>query len=158
MLFRSGYATYGSSRKDINVAYPGYTNGEKSGLSYQLDVTKVTPGNHTIRLDMVGLDGRVISKSVVVNVYGMLEYHNYNVTLDKMVSIQLASSSVYQNTKTWTWDPANSSMIKQYVNPANIINDAYRKYELLKLSYNDGASVSDLNRVLNGKEIGRAHV
>ena len=59
-----GYAIYGGSRNDINVAYPGYTNGDKSGLSYQLDVTKLMPGNHTIRVDMVGLDGRD-RKSVV---------------------------------------------------------------------------------------------
>lgn len=144
---------YGSDRKDVNAAYPGYTNGDKSGLSYQLDITKTTPGNHTIRVDMVGNDGRKISQSVVIKVYGIVEYHNYNITIDKMVSIQFNLHAVYQNTKTWIWGVASSSMIKGFVNPLNIINDAYRKYELLKLSYNAGVSVWDLNKTLSGKGV-----
>ncbi|HEY5524469.1 MAG TPA: N-acetylglucosaminidase, partial [Clostridium sp.] len=78
---------------------------------------------------------------------------SYNISLDSMVSIQLADGAVYNNTTTWTWDPANRSMIKKYVDPSNIINDEYGKYEFLKLSYNDGVSVTDLNNVLKGKGI-----
>ncbi|MBU3091668.1 glucosaminidase domain-containing protein [Clostridium sp. CM028] len=148
-----GKAAYGSSRGDVNAAFPGYTGGDKSGLNFNLDTSKTTPGNHTIRVEMVGDDGRIINQNIGINVYGMIEYHSYNTSLDKMVSIQLASGAVYNNTTTWTWDPANASMIKEYVDPSNIIDDGYRKYELLKLSYNDGASITDLNNVLKGKGV-----
>ena len=148
-----GNGVYGSDRGDVNTTFPGYTNGDKSGLSYKLDITKIASGNHTIRVEIVGNDGVANSQSIGVKIYNTIEYQRYNMSIDKMVSIQLASGAVYQNTKTWTWDPANSSMIKQYVDPANIINDEYRKYELLKLSYDDGASVGDLNNVLSGKGV-----
>jgi beta-N-acetylglucosaminidase len=148
-----GNGVYGGERRDVDAAFPGYTNGSKSGINYKLDITKISPGNHTIRVEMVGNDGRIISRNIAIKIYGIVEYQNYNRSIDNMVSTQLSSGAVYQNTTTWTWDPANSSMVKQYVDPANIINDEYRKYEFLKLSYNEGASVIDLNNVLNGRGI-----
>lgn len=148
-----GKGTYGGARGDVNLVYPGYTNGHKSGLSYQLDITKITPGDHTLRVESVGNNRVKVSQNIDIKVYGTVEYHSYNLSVDNMVNIQLNSRAVFQNTATWTWDPANASMIKGYVDPANITNDEYRKYEYLKLSYNDGASVTDLNHVLNGKGI-----
>lgn len=148
-----GRAAYGSSRIDVDTAFRGYTGGDKSGLKFNLDISKATPGNHVIKVEVVGNDGRIISKTIAIKIYGIVEYHSYYSTLDKMVSIQLAAKAVYQNTKTWTWDPASASMIRGYVDPRNITNDAYRKYEFLKLSYNNGSSVVDLNNVLKGKGI-----
>ncbi|MBU3111009.1 Ig-like domain-containing protein [Clostridium lacusfryxellense] len=148
-----GKASYGISRPDVNAAFQGYTDGDKSGLNFNLDISKTTPGNHSIKVEMVGNDGRIISKIIAIKIYGIVEYHSYNSTLDKMVSIQLTAKAVYQNTKTWTWDPASASMIREYVDPTNITNDAYRKYEFLELSYNNGSSVVDLNNVLKGKGI-----
>lgn len=148
-----GNGVYGGGRRDISAAFPGYTNSYNSGVKYQLDTTKVTPGNHTMRVEMIGNDGIAINQSINIKVYGTVEYHSYNTTVDNIVNIQLKSGAVYQNTTTWTWDRANGSMIKEYVNPANITNDVYRKYEFLKLSYNDGSSVIDINNVLRGKGI-----
>lgn len=148
-----GEAAYGSLRGDVNAAFPDYTDGDNSGLNFNLDISKTTPGNHSIRVEMLGDNGKISNQNIDIKIYGIVEYQNYNYSLDSMLNIQRSVGAAYQNTTTWTWDPANITMIKQYVDPSNMINDEYRKYEFLKLSYNDGASVLDLDNVLRGKGI-----
>lgn len=149
----NGNADYGFQRPDVNSAYPGYTDGLKSGFKYTIDATKLTMGDHTLRVDSIGNDGKVASQSISIIYYGMVNYEYYNYSLTDMVTIQYNAGAVYQNTTTWTWDRANKDLISKYIDAPSIVNDPYAKYEFLKLSYNDGASVTDLNNILSNKGI-----
>lgn len=148
-----GKAVYGAVREDVNRVYPGYTGGSKSGFSYNLDISRTAPGNHTIKVTAVGNDGKTITQSIVIKNFGTIEYTYFNYTIDGMVDIQNNVGAVYQDPKTWQWVPADPAMIRKYTDPSNITNDDYRKYELLKLSYNEGVSVTDLNNILKAKGV-----
>jgi beta-N-acetylglucosaminidase len=63
-----GNATYGLSRADVPVVYPGYRNGEKSGFSYNYDAAYLTLGKHKVTVTVNGKDGTVQSSVATVNV------------------------------------------------------------------------------------------
>lgn len=52
-----GNANYGLSRTDVNSAYPGYVNGDKSGYEQNIDIKNIEPGNKTITVEVIGIDG-----------------------------------------------------------------------------------------------------
>ncbi|MHC1682356.1 MAG: Ig-like domain-containing protein [Clostridiaceae bacterium] len=149
----NGNATYGFDRSDVDAVYPGYTDGSKSGFKYSLDTSKLSVGNHTLRVDSIGNDGNITSQTVNFKFYNVISYEYYDYSLDYMAKLQQNVGAVYQNTTTWTWDPASYEMIREYIDAPSIANDSYAKYEFLKLSYSDGASTNDLNNILNNKGI-----
>jgi beta-N-acetylglucosaminidase len=63
-----GKATTGISRPDVDRAFPGYRDGDKSGFTYQLDIRQVPSGTRVIRVEAVGNDGvrREVQRSVNV--------------------------------------------------------------------------------------------
>jgi N-acetylmuramoyl-L-alanine amidase len=59
-----GKATVGLSRPDIDNIYKGmYTNAGNSGYKLQVDVSNLTAGNTTVRVDSVGNDGTTLTQS-----------------------------------------------------------------------------------------------
>jgi N-acetylmuramoyl-L-alanine amidase len=63
-----GNADIGQARPDVNRAYPGYTGGANSGFTYTLDVSKFTPGQHTLTVESLGNDGSSLKQDRKVNI------------------------------------------------------------------------------------------
>ncbi|WP_303863963.1 Ig-like domain-containing protein [Alkalibaculum bacchi] len=62
-----GNAKIGLERRDVDKAYPGYTNGVNSGFEYILDINNVKQGNRHITVQAVGIDGTIQSSSIYIN-------------------------------------------------------------------------------------------
>ncbi|MGX7418998.1 N-acetylmuramoyl-L-alanine amidase [Carnobacterium gallinarum] len=60
-----GNATYGTERLDVYTKFPQYAN-KNSGYSYVLDASKLTTGNHTIKVTAVANSGKIESQSFSV--------------------------------------------------------------------------------------------
>ncbi|GAA0179314.1 hypothetical protein SH2C18_22060 [Clostridium sediminicola] len=52
-----GNATTGISRQDVNAAFPGYKDGDKSGFSYVVDIGSISKGIHNFEIQSIGNDG-----------------------------------------------------------------------------------------------------
>lgn len=52
-----GQAIYGSVRSDVNKVYPGYPSGENCAYCYDMDVSILSLGSHTVKVAAVGNDG-----------------------------------------------------------------------------------------------------
>jgi hypothetical protein len=68
-----GFAIYGQSRPDVCNVYPGRPGCPNVGFSYQLDLSTLGPGSHTITVSATDSDGRPdvgtdSVKIIVVNV------------------------------------------------------------------------------------------
>ncbi|WP_040213611.1 N-acetylmuramoyl-L-alanine amidase [Clostridium polynesiense] len=63
-----GTTTANLSRQDVNAVYPGYPGGDKSGYSYNLDVSKAAEGSHKIMVEVVGNDGSKINEVRIISV------------------------------------------------------------------------------------------
>ena len=55
------------TRFDVSNAYPNYTEGDKSGFEGIIDISDISGGNHTLRIDVVGKDNTVQSQYVSFN-------------------------------------------------------------------------------------------
>ena len=56
------------SYPSVNVVYPGYSNGNNSGYSYDLDTTNLADGVHTLKIQATGINGEVTSWNIQVRV------------------------------------------------------------------------------------------
>ena len=63
-----GNASIGKSRPDVKVAYPKYTDADKSGYEYVIDTASLGKGAKTIKVEAVGKDGTSQTYSVKVNI------------------------------------------------------------------------------------------
>ncbi|OPJ57976.1 Ig-like domain-containing protein [Clostridium oryzae] len=146
-----GDASIGISRPDVDLKYSGYRFGSSSGYLYSLDTSKISPGLHSITVKAIGYDGTSYSKTLSINMYGHVSYRNYPTTLDNFVNMQFNKGG--NVTFSRHSSPASKEQIAYYMNPENFINSVSGKYMFLKLSYNEGITVKDLNTVLRGKGI-----
>lgn len=64
----SGNTDIGQSRPDVDKVFPGYFGGATSGFCYNLDVSSLSSGQHTIAVKSIGNDGSSIQQSVIVNI------------------------------------------------------------------------------------------
>lgn len=62
-----GVAAIGISRTDVAQVHPDY-NITNSGFSYNLDVSKLTNGDHTITVNSIGNSGQTLTGSVPITV------------------------------------------------------------------------------------------
>ena len=146
----NGDATLGLSRADVGTAYPQYTNSANSGFSYKLDTLKLSVGSHVIKLISYAKDGTAYINTFSIVNNGIVVNYNYtNSNLDYWVNKEVQN----QSNVTWGRGPATFDEIKYYMNPKNFINDPNGKYMFLRLTYVDGISVNDLNKLLVGKGV-----
>ncbi len=81
------------------------------------------------------------------------EIKSYNTSLDQMVDVQtkISDKSVFVETNDFN-NEASKNQIKYYLDPNNFM-DSYGKYQFLKLSYEEGMDVNEVNDILKGKGI-----
>lgn len=65
----AGNAKYGAARPDVNRVYPGYPSGDNAGYSYEIDLTGLSAGKHSITVKAVGNDGYVssLTRNIIVD-------------------------------------------------------------------------------------------
>jgi N-acetylmuramoyl-L-alanine amidase len=63
-----GNAQYGISRPDVQAAYKGYLNADKSGFTTTIDVSTIAAGSKTIEIRRIGNDGSQESTITSVNI------------------------------------------------------------------------------------------
>jgi GH25 family lysozyme M1 (1,4-beta-N-acetylmuramidase) len=80
-----GTATLGIARPDVANLYP-YYNSQNSGFNYNLDISKLTNGTHTITINSIGNGGQVVTKSVSVFVGNITIYKGADVFEDDDIS------------------------------------------------------------------------
>jgi len=76
---------------------------------------------------------------------------NYNYSLDNMANTQYALNNSLTDV-TGKWIAADKLQIMYYIDPLNFPSGE-GKYQFLKLNYNQGISVSEINSVLKGKGV-----
>ncbi len=147
-----GIAKRGIARGDVDNAFPGYLDGDKSGFSYLLNTEKYTNSTHVLKVISYGYDGTISQMSVKVNIINnTIIYSNYNLTLSNMVDIQY-NVGAQTDIGGKGWVNATKEQIAQYVNPNNFMDD-YGKLQFLKLNYTPGVTADDLNNILKNKGV-----
>ena len=144
-----GNADINLPRPDVDNAYPGYRAGINSGFSYTMDTSTLGIGGHTVSIHVICVDGTTKLYQVPVQMYGLVNYVGYSNTLDYYVDRQFNNGG----NSNWDGTSVTRDQIAYYMNPDNFINQSNGKYMFLKLSYTDGITVDDLNKVLSGKGI-----
>jgi beta-N-acetylglucosaminidase len=144
-----------------NKALDSGTNGQKYKAIIYVRRAGVSTGAHrdmNTDYDNYYIDYfRCVDSSSISNV----KYTNYDTSLSYGVNKQLAWESYpnegpyFSKTASFT-NLASANQIKYYMNPSNFL-DSYGKYQFLKLSYEDGISVDDLNNFLANKGIFKGH-
>ena len=54
-----GDATIGGTREDVNNAYPGYPNGNKSGFNASIDISNISNGTKKVKVEIIANDNSV---------------------------------------------------------------------------------------------------
>ncbi len=83
-------ATIGISRLDVDAVHPGYTGGKNSGYSYNLDMTSLSIGKHTITIKSTGNDGVVTANNVNIS-----KVPTIGKSMPQMVDIDTPSNNSY---------------------------------------------------------------
>ncbi|GFP74264.1 Ig-like domain-containing protein [Clostridium fungisolvens] len=149
-----GNANIGFNRSDVGNKFTQYYDSVHSGYSYYLSLDNQSKGNHVVTVEAVGFDGTKKSTTVIINLFGIINYTNTNKTLDAVVLQQIIDGSpVKYDSSVSDWVPASADDVKYYMNPNNFQNSDQGIYQFLKLSYMDGISADDLNNILKGKGI-----
>ncbi|MGL5870742.1 N-acetylmuramoyl-L-alanine amidase, partial [Clostridium chrysemydis] len=58
----------GIVREDVNSAYPGYKDGNKSGFKDVVSINDIAPGNHTLKIVVEGNDGTSDARERSINI------------------------------------------------------------------------------------------
>ena len=56
-----GDATIGGTREDVNNAYPGYPNGNKSGFNASIDISNISNGTKKVKVEIIANDNSVLT-------------------------------------------------------------------------------------------------
>lgn len=124
---------------------------------YSKEIQWTPPTKGTYLLKVAGKDSGLASSPIIYTsniVYANIRttnYYNVPMTLSDYVKLEYNNSSpvVY----TTSSRPATQSEVSQYVNPNNFISNSQYKLQFLKLTYNDGVTVTDLNNILKGRGV-----
>jgi beta-N-acetylglucosaminidase len=147
-----GDANIGGQRSDVNNVYPGYTGGANSGFGYNLNLSNISDGAHTISVKSIGNDGNVETQNSIIYKFSYDGQSTlYNLTLQDMVNIQMQNGQPVMESGN-SWVSADSATVQHYVDPMNFM-DNYGIYQFLRLDYMQGVTVDELNSILSGKGV-----
>jgi|GEM_PF-1544614 beta-N-acetylglucosaminidase len=147
-----GDANIGVSRPDVNNVYPGYTGGANSGFAYNLNLSNISDGAHTISVKSIGNDGNVETQNSIIYKFSYDGQSTlYNLTLQDMVNTQMQDGQPVMESGN-SWVSADSATVQHYVDPMNFM-DNYGIYQFLRLDYMQGVTVGELNSILSGKGV-----
>ncbi|WP_073336851.1 Ig-like domain-containing protein [Clostridium grantii] len=104
-----GNATTGISREDVNKAFPGYMNGDKSGYSYNVDINTITAGTHNIKIQSIGNNGTSIDNIIKINIVKLpyriaVDFPKENTNIETSFSVS-----------GWALNPSSVKSVEVYV-------------------------------------------
>ncbi|SMC20960.1 Beta-N-acetylglucosaminidase [Clostridium acidisoli DSM 12555] len=147
-----GDASIGLARPDVNSFYPGYVGGANSGYSFNLNLSNISDGVHTITVKNLGTNND--SASVDIKIYkfsGNGQSTIYNTSLQNAVTKQMTYGDPVMESNG-NWIAADKNTVQKYMDPTNFM-DSYGVYQFLRLDYMQGVTVDDLNNILAGKGV-----
>ena len=154
--------TTGLIREDVNNAYPGYINGNKSGFEGYLDLSNYSSGMHNITVKVVGNDNSIQSQVISIN----LVKKQSKVWIDKPLNGYNTNKDNIQ-LEGWALNSSGVKDINVYINDSFIgkatkgiarpdVNNAYPGY---KDGYNSGFKMNiDLTKQSRGNKIIKVEV
>ena len=76
-----GKTTTGGARADVNKAYPGYKDGANSGFDAKFDISNISNGNRTLKVEIIANDGssQVITRTVKVSKQELIARSNLDI-------------------------------------------------------------------------------
>ena len=97
-----GTVTYGTTRTDVNKAYPGYSSGDNAGFEGFIDISSINTGNKKLSVKITSNDGTVQTLDRTINVKRLesrssLDEPNNNITAKGSLKIRgwaVASSGI----------------------------------------------------------------
>ncbi|MDP4090096.1 MAG: Ig-like domain-containing protein [Bacillota bacterium] len=125
-------AIYGLPRKDVDNAFPGYPDGDKSGFQYTIKAGLLTAGIHTIKTVGEGVDGSKYTLAKVVEAKKLPGI----MCIDEPYGKFGRNSSIV--VRGWALNSAGIKQVKVYLD-SNYIGDA-----------ETGTSREDVNAVFPG--------
>lgn len=93
---------------------------------------------------------KVLEKSILKEKDANIERTEQNIKIETAAFNQYNRTPYYSESDNWA--RASQNLIEYYMNPYNFVDD-YGKYQFLKLTYMEGVTASDLNKILKGKGI-----
>lgn len=149
----NGDATTGVLRPDVRNVYPNYSGVSNSGYSYNLNLSSISDGVHTITVNSTGTGGVIAQQSVRIYKFsGSNQFiTSYNIPLQNMINTQINYGAPVMESNG-NWVAADANTVQYYVDPMNFI-DSYGVYQFLRLDYIQGVTAEDLNKILSGKGV-----
>ena len=106
------------SRPDVNKAIPGYTGGATSGYYSNVDISSLSYGIHTVKVNSIGNDGSITSNST-----GILKLPNRTISLPSKICVDTPSNGKFITASTgqiavqgWSLNAFGVQKVQVYAN------------------------------------------
>ena len=105
-----GTITYGTTRTDVNKAYPGYSSGNNAGFDGKIDVSSLTSGNKNVVVKITSNDGtsKDIERTITIQ---KLQSRS---SLDEPTNNSIAGSTTLK-VRGWALDSSGIKEVRVYV-------------------------------------------
>ncbi|MDO4925306.1 MAG: N-acetylmuramoyl-L-alanine amidase [Turicibacter sp.] len=132
-----GPVTYGTTRVDVNKAYPGYSSGNNAGFDATIDVSSLTSGNKKVVVKITSNDGTSQNIERTINIQKLQSRSS----LDEPTSNSIAGSKTLK-IRGWALDSSGIKEVRVYVDGKDLGTVAY------------GTTRTDVNKVYPGYSSG----
>ena len=132
-----GTVTYGTTRSDVNNAYPGYASGNNAGFDGTIDVSSLTSGNKKVVVRITSNDGTVQNIERTITVQKLQSRSS----LDEPTSNSIAGSTTLK-IRGWALDSSGIKEVRVYVDGKDLGTVTY------------GTTRTDVNKVYPGYSSG----
>ena len=105
-----GTVTYGTTRADVNNAYPGYSSGNNAGFDGTIDVSSLTSGNKNVVVKITSNDGT--SKNIERTI--TIQKLQSRSSLDEPTNNSIAGSTTLK-VRGWALDSSGIKEVRVYI-------------------------------------------
>ena len=132
-----GAVTYGTTRSDVNNAYPGYSSGNNAGFDGTIDVSSLTSGNKKVVVRITSNDGTIqnIERTITIQ---KLQSRS---CLDEPTNNSIAGSTTLK-VRGWALDSSGIKEVRVYVDGKDLGTVTY------------GTTRADVNKAYPGYSSG----
>ena len=132
-----GTITYGTTRTDVNKAYPGYSSGNNAGFDGKIDVSSLTSGNKNVVVKITSNDGtsKDIERTITIQ---KLQSRS---SLDEPTNNSIAGSTTLK-VRGWALDSSGIKEVRVYVDGKDLGTVTY------------GTTRTDVNKAYPGYSSG----
>ena len=132
-----GTVPYGTSRPDVNKAYPGYLSGNNAGFDGTINVSSIISGNKNVVIKITSNDGTVQNINRTVTIQNLQSRSS----LDEPINNSIAGSTTLK-IRGWALDSSGIKEVRVYVDGKDLGTVPY------------GTSRPDVNKVYPGYSSG----